>query len=168
MKSAVSEYAIGPVSFTQASIEDSFWKPRVDAAIEVTIPYDFEKCEETGRIENFAKAGGLLDGPHEGIYYNDSDVFKVVEGAAYALRNKPNGALAGYLDELIDKIAAAQEEDGYLYTARTIDPDNPPEACGPERWSNLASSITSSTTSATCTKRLSRILKRPASASCWT
>ncbi|MCY3866111.1 MAG: glycoside hydrolase family 127 protein [Chloroflexi bacterium] len=137
MNSKNSDYAIQPLSFTNVTIGDKFWKRRIDTAIKVTIPYDFEKCEETGRIDNFAKAGGLMDGPHQGIFYNDSDVFKVVQGAAYGLHSAPNPKLEAYLDDLIDKFAAAQEEDGYLYTARTIDPKNAPEHCGPERWSNL-------------------------------
>ena len=137
MSSQFSDYPIQPVGFTQVDIDDGFWKPRIDTAIQVTIPYDFEKCEETGRIDNFAKAGGLMEGAHQGIYFDDSDVFKVVEGAAYALQIAPNAELEAYLDALIDKFAAAQESDGYLYTARTIDPANAPEPCGPERWSNL-------------------------------
>jgi len=132
------DYSIQPIPFTSARIQDDFWRSRIDTAVNVTIPYDFEKCEETGRIDNFAKAGGLVDGEHQGIYYNDSDVFKVVQGAAYALQISPNPALEAYLDSLIDKFAAAQEDDGYLYTARTIDPAKAPEHCGPERWSNLS------------------------------
>ena len=137
MNDVSSDYLIKPVPFTDVEIDDQFWKPRVDTAINVTIPYDFEKCEETGRIDNFDKAAGLMGGAHEGIFYNDSDVFKVVEGAAYALQVKPNPDLAAYLDGLIAKFAAAQEDDGYLYTARTIDPANIDEQCGPARWSNL-------------------------------
>lgn len=131
------DYPIQPIPFTSARIQDAFWSPRIDTTVNITIPYDFEKCEETGRIDNFAKAGGLMDGPHQGIFYNDSDVFKVVQGAAYALDNAPNPQLEAYLDDLIDKFAAAQEDDGYLYTARTIDGDEVDELCGPERWSNL-------------------------------
>ena len=132
MTSETRDYPIQPIPFTQVSIEDDFWQPRVETAVNVTIPYDFEKCEETGRIDNFAKAGGLMDGAHKGIFYDDSDVFKVVEGAAYALQASPNAQLEAYLDDLIAKFAAAQEDDGYLYTARTIDPDNAPEPCGPD------------------------------------
>ena len=121
------DYPIKPVGFTAVAIDDSFWKPRIDTAVNITIPYDFEKCEETGRIDNFAKAGGLMDGAHQGIFYDDSDVFKVVEGAAYTLQIAPDTQLEAYLDALIDKFAAAQESDGYLYTARTIDPANAPE-----------------------------------------
>ena len=138
MNDGIGDYPIQPVPFTSVTIQDKFWKPRIDTAVNVTIPYDFEKCEETGRIDNFAKAGGLMDGPHKGIFYNDSDVFKVVEGAAYALQIAPNAKLESYVDNLIDNFAAAQEEDGYLYTARSIDGDKVNKHCGPERWSNLA------------------------------
>ena len=138
MSEQIRDYPVTPLPFTSVTIQDKFWQPRIETAITVTIPYDFEKCEETGRIDNFAKAGGLMEGAHQGIFYDDSDVFKVVEGAAYALQIAPNPALAAFLDGLIETFAAAQEDDGYLYTARTIDPVNIDERCGPERWSNLA------------------------------
>ena len=138
MSGSNGDYPIHPIPFTSVSIQDKFWKPRIETAVNITIPYDFQKCEETGRIDNFAKAGGLMEGPHKGIFYDDSDVFKVVEGAAYALQIAPKAKLESYVDNLIDKVAAAQEEDGYLYTARTIDRDNVNKHCGPERWSNLA------------------------------
>ena len=132
------DYPISPVAFTAVTFDDGFWLPRLTTNREVTIPYDFRKCEETGRIDNFAKAAGLLEGPHEGIYFNDSDVFKVVEGAACSLSLHADPELDAYLDDLIAKIAGAQEEDGYLYTARTIDPTRmDPEREGPTRWSNL-------------------------------
>src|SRR5262245_24601088 len=132
------KYQLLPCPFTSVTVEDIFWSPRLETNRRVTIPYDFQKCEETGRIDNFAKAAGWLEGEHIGIFYNDSDVFKVIEGAAYALSLHPDPALEAYLDDLIAKIAAAQEEDGYLYTARTINPDRvSPEREGPTRWSNL-------------------------------
>ncbi|MCY4353629.1 MAG: glycoside hydrolase family 127 protein [Truepera sp.] len=132
------DYPITPVPFTAVCFTDRFWLPRLETNRQVTIPYDFEKCEETGRIDNFAKAASLMEGPHEGLFYNDSDVFKVVEGAAYSLSLHPDPELEGYLDDLIKKIAGAQENDGYLYTARTIDPEVvDSEQEGLERWSNL-------------------------------
>ena len=132
------DYPITPAPFTAVCFTDRFWLPRLETNRQVTIPYDFEKCEETGRIDNFAKAAGLMEGPHEGIFFNDSDVFKVVEGAAYSLSLHPDPELEGYLDDLIKKIAGAQENDGYLYTARTIDPEAvDSEQEGLERWSNL-------------------------------
>ena len=124
------DYPITPVAFTGVTFDDRFWLPRLTTNREVTIPYDFRKCEETGRIDNFAKAAGLMAGPHEGIFFNDSDVFKVVEGAAYSLSLHPDSELDAYLDDLIAKIAGAQEDDGYLYTARTIDPGDGPRTGG--------------------------------------
>lgn len=135
-----SDYPIQPVQFTDVHIADNFWSPRIKTSCETTIPYDFEKCEATGRIDNFAKAGGLLEGAYEGMWFNDSDVFKIIEGAAYALQIADDPALDTYLDALIAKIAAAQEDDGYLYTPRTIDPANVPEQSGPQRWSKLVMS----------------------------
>lgn len=136
-------YRIANLPFTQVTITDAFWSPRLETNRTVTIRYDFQKCEDTGRISNFEKAAGWLEGDLEGIFFNDSDVFKVIEGAAYSLQEYPDPTLEQYLDEVIEKIAAAQEPDGYLYTARTIAERNNklenlrPDREGPTRWSNL-------------------------------
>ena len=127
------DYPIKPVPFTQVNITDDFWAPRLETNLEVTVPYNFQKCEETGRISNFAIAGGLEEGEHQGRYYNDSDVFKVIEGASYSLQVHDDPELKTYLDDLIIKIAAAQEEDGYLYTNRTIDPSKAADGAGEEK-----------------------------------
>lgn len=113
-KKQSKDYPISPVSFTQVKIQDEFWQPRLETNRKVTVPYTFKKSEETGRISNFAKAGGLEPGAFEGIYFNDSDVFKIIEGASYSLQVNPDPELKRYLDDLIFKIAAAQETDGYL------------------------------------------------------
>jgi len=134
------DYPIQPVPFTSVRVVDSFWAPRIETNRTVTIPFDFKKCEETGRIDNFAIAGGLLKGEFKGIRYDDSDVYKIVEGASYSLNLRPDAALDRYLDDLIVKIAAAQEPDGYLYTARTINPNKLPRGTGPTRWSQLKDS----------------------------
>ena len=134
------DYPIQPVPFNQVHIQDQFWTPRIETNRTVTIPYDFKKCEETGRINNFAIAGGLMEGDFEGIYFNDSDVYKVIEGAAYSLSTHPDPQLEKYLDDLIVKIAAAQEDDGYLYTIRTIQPEKLPKSAGQERWAYLCHS----------------------------
>lgn len=132
------DYPIVPVDFTRVTVSDRFWGPRLDTNRRVTIPSNFAKCEATGRISNFARAAGRDAGPHQGRFYNDSDVFKVMEGAAYALHTHPDAELERYLDTLIELVDAAQEPDGYLYTARTIDPSAVhPEREGLERWSNL-------------------------------
>ena len=133
----IQDYPITPVSFTNVKIKDNFWLPRLETNRNVTIPYDFEKCEETGRIQNFEVAGGVKEGKFVGIRFNDSDVFKIMEGAAYSLAIHPDEQLDRYLDDLISKIASAQEDDGYLYTARSIDPENLPPSTGKERWSFL-------------------------------
>jgi hypothetical protein len=128
------------VPFTEVTIEDQFWAPRMRTNREVTIPYCFKKCEETGRIDNFAKAAEMIEGKFKGTRYDDSDVFKVIEGASYSLHLYPDAQLDKYLDDLIAKIAGAQEDDGYLYTCRTIDANNPPDGAGKTRWSLLAQS----------------------------
>ena len=115
-------------------ITDNFWRPKIDLNRDATIPYVFRQCEETGRIDNFAIAGGLKKGKHTGERYNDSDVFKVIEGACYSLMETSDPSLRHYVDSLVSLIAAAQEDDGYLYTTRTIDPVNMAPGAGRERW----------------------------------
>jgi len=130
-------YPIRPVPFTQARFTDDFWARRIATNREVTVWYDFKKCEETGRIDNFSKAAGLMPGPFKGIPFDDSDVYKVIEGAAYSLQLQPDPKLDKYLDDLIAKIAAAQEPDGYLYTVRRLKPKETIDGmAGKERWSN--------------------------------
>ena len=118
----------------EVRINDIFWTPKIDRNREVTIPYVFSQCEATGRIDNFAVAGGLKEGKHTGERYNDSDVFKIIEGAYYSLMETPDPELRRYADSLVTLIAAAQEDDGYLYTTRTIDPVNMAPGAGRERW----------------------------------
>lgn len=134
------DYPIQPVPFTAVQIRDDFWGPRLETNRRVTLPTCFQKCEETGRLDNFAKAAGRMEGPFRGIRFDDSDVFKVVEGAAYTLALEEDPSLEARLDRLIEDIAGAQEEDGYLYTNRTIDPAHPAPDAGPERWSFLKQS----------------------------
>jgi len=136
----VKDYPVQPVPFTAVRIQDGFWSPRMETNRLTTVWYDFKKCEETGRIDNFAKAGRLMPGKFRGTPFDDSDVFKVIEGAAYTLALHPDPKLDKYLDDLIAKIAAAQEPDGYLYTARTVDPKSRVDFFGPTRWSKLEGS----------------------------
>ena len=131
------DYKIRPVPFKAVGLDEtSFWAPRMEILRETTIWHCFDQCEKTGRINNFAKAGGLLDGFFEGLRFNDSDVYKVVEGASYVLAKHQDPKLNGYLDELIAKFAAAQQKDGYLYTTMIVqhDPDRPVKGVGKERW----------------------------------
>lgn len=115
------DYPITPVPFTSVKLTDDFWAPRIMKNARVTIPIAFHHCETTGRIKNFEIAGGLDTGKFQTIYpFDDSDVFKIIEGASYSLQTFPDPALEGYLDAIIYKISLAQEDDGYLYTNRTI------------------------------------------------
>jgi uncharacterized protein len=134
------DYPVTPVPFTAVHFTDGFWTPRLEANRKVTVPYDFKKCEETGRIDNFLRAAHKKPGKYQGYAFNDSDVFKVVEGAAYSLALQPDADLDRYLDGLIAKFAGAQEADGYLYAARTTDPNDVQKMCGKTRYSNLQSS----------------------------
>ena len=134
-----SDYSIHPIPLNRVRINDKFWAPRINTNHKITIPYVFKKCEETGRIDNFSRAAGFLNDGKTPIFpFDDSDVFKVIEGAAYSLSIKPDSKLEKYLDDLIEKIAAAQEDDGYLYTARTINPDRPHVWAGRKRWDSVS------------------------------
>lgn len=115
------QYPIQAVPFTDVKITDNFWAPRLETVRTVTLPYTFQQCEETGRVKNFDIAGGNATGSFCGAYaFDDSDVYKIIEGAAYSLQVHPDPKLEAYVDGLIAKIAQAQEPDGYLYTWRTI------------------------------------------------
>ena len=115
------DYPIKPIDFTKVKVTGGFWKSRLDTVAHRTIPYAFNKCEETGRINNFIFAGGLQEGKFKGRFgFDDSDVYKIIEGASYSLMNEKDTKLSAYLDKLISYIAAAQEDDGYLYTAWTL------------------------------------------------
>jgi hypothetical protein len=125
------------------TLTDDFWSKRIETNRAVTIPFGFNKCEEEGRIRNFAKAGGLMEGAYEGkMPFDDTDVYKIIEGASYSLKVHPDEKLEKYIDDILTKIAAAQEDDGYLCTWKTIDPDTTPAwwvKPGP-RWHNLGAS----------------------------
>jgi hypothetical protein len=119
--SSGEDYPIHPVPFTSVKLTDNFWAPRIKKNADVTIPIAFGYCESTGRVKNFEIAGGLDTGKFQTIYpFDDSDVFKIIEGASYSLQTYPDPKLEAYLDTLIYKIGLAQEDDGYLYTNRTI------------------------------------------------
>jgi hypothetical protein len=139
-RSARATEPITPVDLTRVTFTSGMLADRLETNRRVTVPYVLDQCETTGRIRNFAVAGGLEDGGFQGIYFDDSDVFKAVEGAALSLLVKKDPVLEARLDAIIEKIASAQEDDGYLYTIRTIGGERLEGAPGPARWSNLAAS----------------------------
>ena len=135
------DYPVQPVPFTAVHLNDIFWAPRIETNRKVTIPAAFQKCEETGRVNNFERAAQALRGEEHdkkapGYPFDDTDLYKVIEGASYVLNVQPDPKLDAYVDGMIAKIAAAQEPDGYIYTTRTIDPQNPHRWAGKERWVN--------------------------------
>src|SRR5687768_8509450 len=135
----VHDYPVQPVPFTKVRLTDVFWAPRIETNRKVTIPAAFQKCEESGRVNNFERAALALKGLPRDMKappypFDDTDLYKVIEGAAYVLNVQPDPRLDAYVDGMIAKIAAAQEPDGYIYTTRTIDPKNPHRWAGPARW----------------------------------
>ena len=139
-ETAQQGYPISPVPFTQVKVTPgTFWGQRLEASRNVTIPLAFSKCEETGRYTNFVNAAAHLKDPSKtfkvgGLSFDDTDPYKTIEGASYILQTYPDKKLVAYIDSVLDIIAAAQEPDGYLYTARTQNPQHPHEWAGDKRW----------------------------------
>ena len=128
-------YPIDPVPFTSVKVTDHFWGQRLKTSREVNIPLAFRKSEETGRIKNFEKAAHPSeDYKVEGFSFDDTDIYKTIEGASYSLQTYPDKRLEKYIDSILAIVATAQEPDGYLYTARTMNPKHPHDWAGKERW----------------------------------
>jgi DUF1680 family protein len=133
-----SGYPISPVSFVSVKVTDDFWGQRLKASREVTIPLAFSKCEETGRYDNFVKAAHpSAEYKVEGYSFDDTDVYKTIEGASYSMQTYPDKKLGKYIDSVLTIVAAAQEPDGYLYTARTMNPEHPHQWAGSTRWEKV-------------------------------
>jgi uncharacterized protein len=134
------DYPVRPVPFTAVHCDDVFWAPRIETNRTVTVPFTFQQCELSGRTDLFRRAAGSLRGhatvdtTPPGFPFDETDLYKVIEGAAYTLRVHPDSDLESYVDELVAAIATAQEPDGYLYPARTIDPQHPHPWAGSQRW----------------------------------
>ena len=137
---AGADYPIRAVPLKAVRFTDDFWRPRLETNRTVTIPHILRQNELTGRVDNFLKAARRKDGAYQGQRYNDTDIYKIIEAASFSLVAHPDPALDRKLDELIAIVAAAQEPDGYLYTARTVDPKSPTPGAGPDRWSWLFTS----------------------------
>ena len=132
---SAQDYPIRPVPFTSVKVEDSFWAPRIRKNHGVTIPIAIAHCYATGRVDNFMIAAKLKPGKFLTQYpFDDTDIYKIIEGASYSLQTFPDKKLEARIDTLIQYIQLAQEPDGYLYTCRTIDPENPHPWAGKNRW----------------------------------
>jgi len=115
------DYGIKSSKLAAVNFKDDFWQKRIDTDIKVTISHVFKQIEQTGRLKNFELASPQGQGDFCSNYpFDDSDVYKTIEAASYSLMLHPDPELVKYLDKVISKIAAAQEKDGYIYTARAI------------------------------------------------
>ncbi|MBX2990669.1 MAG: glycoside hydrolase family 127 protein [Bacteroidetes bacterium] len=130
------DYPVTAVPFTQVRVSDAFWAPRIEMNRSVTIPSSFDHCRTTGRIKNFEMAAERKGKFLTKYSFDDTDIYKTLEGASYALSTHPDKHLDAYLDSLIELISRAQEPDGYLFTERTMDPVNTSKRIGSERWVN--------------------------------
>ncbi|SDQ50990.1 glycoside hydrolase family 127 protein [Flagellimonas zhangzhouensis] len=135
-------YKLEPVDIQNVKVTDEFWLPIIKRVQEKTIEYAIAKCEEEGRFDNFLIAGGQLTGEVKGAMpFDDTDVYKIIEGASNSLISAPNPKLEKLVDSLVSIIKVGQEEDGYLTTWRTINPAKPPapwvEVKEPVRWDGL-------------------------------
>jgi len=143
--SELGRYPIVPVDIRNVKLTDNFWLPIVQRVQEKTITYALQKCKDEGRFENFLVAGGKMKGTTRGqMPFDDTDVYKIIEGASNSLIIAPNKKLEQLLDSLINLIAVGQEHDGYLTTWRTINPAKPPahwvKVIEGKRWESLAMS----------------------------
>ncbi len=137
-KTPAGGYPITPVQFTSVKVSEGFWGQRLKASRDVTIPLAFSKCEETGRYENFVKAANPSDEYNVGGFsFDDTDVYKTIEGASYVLQTYPDKKLESYIDSVLVIVAGGQEPDGYLYTARTMNPKHPHQWAGEHRWEKV-------------------------------
>jgi len=128
------EWQVEPVVFTDVKLTDTFWAPRMEINRTVTIPHLARQNEETGRVDNFRKAAGLMEGEYVGHRYNDSDIYKSIEAASYALAQTYDPALDAQVDELVALVAASQMDDGYIFPAWTVDPEHPAPGVSTTRW----------------------------------
>lgn len=130
----VMDYPIQPVPLSAVKVTGGFWQQKLETNRTVTIPHIMAQNESTGRVDNFRKGAGLMPGDYIGRRFNDTDIYKVVEAASYALAAGPDPALQKKLDDLIELIGKNQQPDGYLFPARTINPAKPAAGVGLERW----------------------------------
>lgn len=130
------DFPITPIPFSQVGMEDDFWKPRIEKNYQITIPHAIDQCES--RIQNFRIAAGLASGSFQtGLSFDDSEVYKVIQGASYSLHYYDDPELDNLLDSLINIIGMAQEDDGYICTVWTINGPNGHEWMGSTRWEKV-------------------------------
>lgn len=140
VRSQSGSYPITAAGVKQVTLNDNFWLPKIKTIQNTTIQYSFEKCSQEGRMENFLIAGKQKSGKTRGqMPFDDTDLYKIIEGASCSLISSPNKQLESYLDSIISIIKIGQEPDGYLTTWFTIDPASPPADWvkpSTKRWQN--------------------------------
>jgi DUF1680 family protein len=141
-----ADYSVTPVPFTDVHFTGGLWHQRQETNRKVTLPFALDQCESSNRLKNFDLAAETMrrraagetsfqNKPPTQFPFDDSDVYKVLEGAAFCLSLQPDPVITRRVDEFIRHIAAAQEPDGYLYTWRTMHPDSPAHKwIDPKRW----------------------------------
>ena len=144
-----ADYPIRSAEITKVRVTGGFWFDRIETNRTATLKSNWAKCNETPRIANFTNAANRTAGTFGGVPFDDSDVYKVVEGSAYVLVVHPDPELESFVGWFIGEVAKAQEPDGYLYTARTLGFErmnwgrkgaSHVGMMGPTRWSNVRSS----------------------------
>ncbi|RAK08162.1 hypothetical protein C8C77_11068 [Halanaerobium saccharolyticum] len=121
---------LSEIPMKNVEIDDKFWNHRLEKNRIVTLDHQYQQLIKTGRLDNFKKAAGLKDGDFFGMFFNDSDVYKWLEAASYTLANKDDSKLSKKINETIELITSAQQEDGYLNTYFILEE---PE----KKWTNL-------------------------------
>lgn len=116
----MTTHRLQPIPFHQVKILGGMWKDRIETVRRVTTRACAKKCEETGRVDNFRKASGRMQGEFKGIFFDDADIYKTVEAIGYVLQDEWDEELKRIADQLIDEACAAQLDDGYLYTYFTL------------------------------------------------
>ncbi|MEM2374166.1 MAG: glycoside hydrolase family 127 protein, partial [Thermoproteota archaeon] len=126
-----SPYArLVPVSLEAVKLQDKFWSPRLEKLRTITIPVQYKLLEDTGRLFNFRRAAGKVEGDFKGLVFNDSDIYKWVEAASFILTEKFDKEIYDLVEKVVDEIASAQDEDGYVNTFFSRERRN-------QRWTNL-------------------------------
>lgn len=130
------DYPIENLPFSAVHVSDSFWSPRIAQNQKVTIPIALKQCYDNGRLDNFKKAAGAMEGYFVGENtFDDTDIYKIIEGMSYSIQANYNKEMDDEMDMLIGWIARAQESDGYLMTARTAgEPGHLHPWLGENRW----------------------------------
>jgi DUF1680 family protein len=155
-----ADYPLRPAPVGSVKVDGGFWGPRVTTNATVTVPHNFKFLEETPRMAIFDLAAGVT--PKKDIgdsYVGDSDVFKIIEGAAYSLQLRPDQIDGKHVARQVARVLAAREEDGFLCPRVTLkNPDS--------RWDGLRKSHVLYNAPATCSKGAWRGIKRPATTTC--